>query len=307
VGIAALLTKRGADARAADVAGQPPVFLAALRGHKHVIKLLLPLSDLRQVSLAGYSLLHTVILMGTPDTLEVILPSYVAAHLVDIPTGFNQLCAGLMGDHTGTTPLMMACTEGKYAFVKTLLQAGASRHVKDSRGDCALMYCSQGPSLACLRLVLGEKPNWHYTPQQVNERGVGGWTAIHIAARTGTPDFCKILIAAGADLRLREFVGGMDARGAARQYWPDKPALADLLDPDGVREAVAAPHCASCQRTDGKLSACSRCHAVRYCSSQCQNQHWREHKRSCVSTDVVGDELMAKAAQTMEADIRRFA
>ena len=32
---------------------------------------------------------------------------------------------------------------------------------------------------------------------------------------------------------------------------------------------------------DLALSKCSRCSAVRYCSRQCQTEHWKEHKASC--------------------------
>jgi len=50
-----------------------------------------------------------------------------------------------------------------------LLTAGASRHAKDSRGKGPLHYCLGGTSMACLQLLLGTAPNWHYTAEQLNE------------------------------------------------------------------------------------------------------------------------------------------
>ncbi|KAI0041539.1 hypothetical protein FA95DRAFT_1501350, partial [Auriscalpium vulgare] len=39
--------------------------------------------------------------------------------------------------------------------------------------------------------------------------------------------------------------------------------------------------CAACNKTQGSLKQCSRCHSVLYCSSECQKSHWRTHKPSC--------------------------
>ncbi|CAM9288454.1 unnamed protein product [Ectocarpus fasciculatus] len=38
--------------------------------------------------------------------------------------------------------------------------------------------------------------------------------------------------------------------------------------------------CSNCGK-DGSLRPCSRCRQVRYCSKDCQRQHWREHRRDC--------------------------
>lgn len=54
----------------------------------------------------------------------------------------------------------------------------------------------------------------------------------------------------------------------------------------GSTGAEAPPCCASCGRAEGeagvaKLKSCSSCHAVRYCSRECQKAHWRAHKAHC--------------------------
>ena len=38
----------------------------------------------------------------------------------------------------------------------------------------------------------------------------------------------------------------------------------------------------SCARSDCKLLKCARC-GQRYCSVDCQREHWRDHKRDCVA------------------------
>jgi len=51
--------------------------------------------------------------------------------------------------------------------------------------------------------------------------------------------------------------------------------------------ATAVPSCASCGRAtrpDGsKLLKCSHCRVVKYCSTDCQKQHWTEHRVACES------------------------
>ncbi len=42
--------------------------------------------------------------------------------------------------------------------------------------------------------------------------------------------------------------------------------------------------CAECGRRKG-LKCCSRCKAERYCSAECQKEHWPVHKAMCQKTD----------------------
>ena len=53
-----------------------------------------------------------------------------------------------------------------------------------------------------------------------------------------------------------------------------------------LQAVLGAPHtdiilCAGCKRPGVGLRACSRCHAARYCSRECQAGHWPQHKREC--------------------------
>ncbi len=56
--------------------------------------------------------------------------------------------------------------------------------------------------------------------------------------------------------------------------------------------------CACCNKTDVKLSLCGRCRAAKYCSRECQNASWPQHKVNCVESDTspiskVGPEIKA--------------
>ena len=283
-GVAALLMQRGADTRALASELQTPIFVAAQDQHLLCVRALLPHADLAHRHKAGASLLHIAALYGGPAVLEAILPRYIEAGLVDFPSGANAI----KSIPAGRTPLMSACVSSKYTETKMLLQAGASRYAKDSRGSYPLSFCLSGTSMAILQLLLGTAPNWHYTPEQLND-ATTGWTVLASALQSGRADACKLLISAGADMHAKvmhecEFVGYADL---ARRWWPERPELAALFHTGAVQEPFTPPCCANCQKSGIKLSACSKCHAVRYCCSACQRAHWHAHKPACISPQDV--------------------
>ena len=291
IGVAALLMQRGADTRAMNVYLCTPIMMACVNQQLLCVQALLPHADLAHLDKYGYSLLHIAAAQGGPAVLEVILPRYVEAGLVDIPSGVDASNK----THPGRTPLMSAFFCAKYKEAKMLLQAGASRYAKDSSGDCPLHFCLTGTSMACLQLLLGTGPNWNYTPEQLNDAS-HGWPSLRAALECGSADACKLLIAAGADTNAKVNDGDkvLGYADLARRYWPDKPELAALFDSGAVHEPLAPPCCANCQKSGGKLSACSKCHAVRYWSTACQRAHWQAHKAACVTPKDVNAAIFAK-------------
>ena len=176
-----------------------------------------------------------------------------------------------------------------------LLQVGASRYTKDSTGCSPLFFCLSGASIACLQLLLGAAPNWHYTSEQLSD-ATPDWTLLCAALECGSVEACKLLIAAGADTHAKALYEGALVRYAdlVRRYWPDKPELAAVFDPNAVQEPFTAPCCANCQKSGIKLRDCSKCHAAQYCSTACQRAHWRAHKPACRSTKDVHESNIAK-------------
>jgi hypothetical protein len=256
------------------------------------VRALLPHADLDHRDKNGYTLLHLA-LLGGPAVLEVILARYVEAGLVDIPSGVDA-------DNVippGRAPLMDACLSGRFAEAKMLLKAGASRYAKDSTGKCPLHYCLSGTSMAILQLLLGTAPNWHYTPEQLSD-DTTGMPVLAFAVRGGSAEACKLLIAAGADKHAKALQeDGDEVVGyahLARTWWPERPELAALFEPGAVHETSTPPCCANCLKSGIKLSACSKCHAVRYCSNACQQADWQQHKVKCTRPLDVCNANLAK-------------
>ena len=270
--------------------------MACRFGHLLVVKALLPHTDLRHLNNEGCALLHEAAVCNEA-MLEAVLPRYVEAGLVDLPTGVNSSNVLIS---TGRTALSLACHSALYGAAKLLLEAGATRHSQTSRGSLPVGYCVEGTSLSCLQLLLGTAPNWYYTPQQLNLPDRRGWTilqnALQIATHSDTGiDACRMLIAAGANTNVQT-PDGETCANKARRWRPDRPDLAALFDPDGVQEPLPPPCCANCQKSgiDVKLSACAGCHRIRYCSKVCQRAHWQEHKGACLTPDAVYKAHVAK-------------
>lgn len=61
--------------------------------------------------------------------------------------------------------------------------------------------------------------------------------------------------------------------------------------------------CASCARRGADVSAlCAQCQTTRYCNRDCQKQHWKEHKKTCVPKGgVAPPKKKAVAASTASA------
>jgi ankyrin repeat protein len=295
VGVAALLMQRGADTRALDSDLRTPIMVACKHQQLLCVRALLPHTDLSHRDKHSISLLHIAAVKGGPAVLEAVLPRYVEASMVDIPSGPDADDAV----PAGRTPLMNACVFANYAEAKMLLKAGASRYAKDSYGDCPLHSCISGTSMACFQLLLGTAPNWHYTPEQLND-DTTGWPLLATAVGNGSAEACKLLIAAGADTHadvlLEDAIFGY--ADLARRWWPEKPELAALFDPGVVQEPFTPQCCANCQKGDIKLSACSKCHAMRYCSTACQRAHWRAHKPACISPEDLYEANQAKCFKT---------
>jgi MYND finger/Ankyrin repeats (3 copies) len=291
VGVVALLMQRGANTRAMSVELMTPIMTACCKQQLLCVQALLPHAELDHCHKYGYSLLHLAACDGGPAVLEVILPGYVEAGLVDIPSGVDAN----NGIPAGRTPLMSACVFAHYAEAKMLLKAGASRYAKDSIGDCPLHFCLDGTSMACLQLLLGTAQNWHYTPEQLNNAS-SGWPVLASAVQSGSADACKLLIAAGADMHAKVLDGDalVGFADLARSLWPERPELAAVFDPGAVQEPFTPPCCAGCQKSGIKLRACSKCHAAQYCSTACQRAHWRAHKPACISPEDVFEANSAK-------------
>jgi len=121
----------------ATATGTTPLFVACLRGHEQVVRVLLG---------AGASVDH-----ATADGDTAL---YIACH-----DGHEQVVRVLLGagatvDHAnadGDTPLLVACHEGHEQVVRLLLGAGASVDLADADGDTPLYIACIHGHLGCVQ------------------------------------------------------------------------------------------------------------------------------------------------------------
>lgn len=67
--------------------------------------------------------------------------------------------------------------------------------------------------------------------------------------------------------------------------------------------STIAHRCAACGLRDSvKLSRCSRCRGVRYCSAECQRRHWKEHRSQCSAASPEDDDAAFLCTSQEEYD-----
>ena len=106
-------------------------------------------------------------------------------------------------------------------------------------------------------------------------------TALSLRASPAGPSTC-----AAPDPGATPLSGDVSAALGTLSLAPDPPPSAPKLSlapaPPPPAPKLCA-HCGAAKSATVKLSKCSLCQAVRYCSADCQNAHWRQggHKRQC--------------------------
>ena len=148
------------------------------------------------------------------------------ALLLAMHEGSFKVAEGLLGNPqlevdaanaVGETALMIAALKGHLDAARRLLERGAR---PERNGWNPLHYAATGPNPAVVKLLLERGV-------AIDARSPNGSTALMMAARYGTEDAVKILLAGGANARLRNDLGlqaGDFARSAGRE------SLAAALD-----------------------------------------------------------------------------
>jgi hypothetical protein len=91
------------------------------------------------------------------------------------------------------TPLMEAVSRGDTAAVKSLIAAGENINARGMDGYTALGRASENGHTDTVKALIDAGAD-------VNAKDVGGWTALMYASNNGQADTIKALIAAGADV-----------------------------------------------------------------------------------------------------------
>ncbi|WP_155523821.1 ankyrin repeat domain-containing protein [Nodosilinea nodulosa] len=153
----------------------------------------------------------------------------------DIATVKAMLAAGISPDTTnkvGNSALSVAASRGNFEVVQAIVAVGPSQATK----DVALHESTLGTSeVTTFLLRNGANPRYIYTSKIDGET----WPALYTAARFGTPEQVKALLAAGASWDQLSQQQANDAlRGASCGGWPFivKELLAMGADPNNMNE-----------------------------------------------------------------------
>ena len=197
----ALLVGAGANVNAANRYGITPLWLAASNGNAAVIETLIKAgADGRAALLSGETALLVATHSGRADALRVLVE-----HGADVEAKETVY---------GQTPLMVAAAENHSEVCKLLIQAGANLNARTTvfepqrlflsqsfrGGFTALLYAARQGSLEAARVLLASHAD-------LNEREPEGMTPLLLALFNGHYDFAAMLIESGADVDLGDEAG----------------------------------------------------------------------------------------------------
>jgi len=185
-----------------------------------------------------------------------------AARVDDMPIVDALLRAGARpgtANDNGATPLHLACINRNGTIVEKLLKAGAAANAALLNGETVLMTCARTGTTQGVRSLLLHRADVNAKETSHDQ------TALMWAAAQGRSDVVRLLIEAGADVRVRsriypQFVVGEDTQRAGREeltYTVRAGGMTPLLfaarggDAESVRLLVRAGSDPSERRADG--------------------------------------------------------
>lgn len=182
------------DAR--DHRGRTPLALATLASKTFIVEYLLgKMADGFTEDAADRTLLHHAVTARNAKLIEHFL--YQFAQRGDMPT-----------DEDGYTPLHLAVEEGHAEVVRCLLEFGVQVNLFDFRGRSALMIAVQRNKPDICKLLLQRTPALAWTNCiDVDYVNPSGNSALHLAAVEDNVACARLLLEAGANIRLQNCRG----------------------------------------------------------------------------------------------------
>jgi ankyrin repeat protein len=151
-----LLDHGNIDVNAKNEAGQTALWYASRNGHDRVVRLLLERDDVDQNSNDGYGRTPRLRLgrdnvktdiHGDPSTLE-------RPHLRIAENGRNEAVNPNHRRHSGSTPLLLAASNGDEAMVRLILQQGDNPDPRGQNGDTPLICAARNGHEGVVQLLL---------------------------------------------------------------------------------------------------------------------------------------------------------
>ncbi|KDR76284.1 hypothetical protein GALMADRAFT_247597 [Galerina marginata CBS 339.88] len=162
--------------------------------------------------------------------------------------------------------------------LKYLISLGLLVDVPDIVGFTALFHAiaSDAPKLDLARALLEAGSNVNYQNRYGEVPLFGAFMKRSMAG-------LDLLMEFGANLDIAE-ADGMTPRKEMLSFGPETTAIVQkwVRRRAGEEAPMVEKRCDHCQRTDAPLKNCGRCHAARYCSTECQRKAWSGHKQMCM-------------------------
>ena len=257
------LLEAGADSNAARWDGETALMLAARSGNAEAVKLLLSRGAKIDASESrkGQNALMWAAAAGHPEVVDILLkngakasvasnggftPLVFAAQKGDAKSVLRLIQAGADVNYTvpgGQSALQIAVIGKKNEVVDVLLGKGAKVNSADQMGATPLHLAAQAGSVELVKKLLaqGADPNAR-TLKTAPEAGSaaagpfrappGGLTPLHLSAKANHEDVMRLLVAAGADPKLKGQDGTTLLMSAAGSGHVGVVMYAYELDPD---------------------------------------------------------------------------
>jgi len=190
-----LLLQHHADATLVSNRGRSALFVAAMSDHSaDIVRLLLAnRADTHVLDETKMTALHAATVGSDAETIRLFLDAGLTVNAAD---------AG------GFTPLMNAAQRGNVEAVNLLLARGADPNIVSALGD----------------------PSSHVTTQVKNGTlALGHFTALLLAATSGSADMVRMLLRAGADANAQDLRGMTPLMTAVATDYPDADLVRAML------------------------------------------------------------------------------
>jgi len=225
-------------------------------------------------------------LADDPEAGGLVSPLIIACHWANAVTVPLLIEANadvdLRASQLGATALHQACKFLCAPAARDLLNAGANPNAVTSlrtanrkhhgeTGVTPLWYASIGGDMEIVDMLL-------QAGASVNLQRANGTqsSALFVAAQEGHTEVTRRLLEAKAETAV--VCGKLTPLDVARTY--GHLDIVDYITQAHDEEASSQERCAVCE-CQGKLLRCSRCKLVRYCSTECQQRDFKQHKRVC--------------------------
>eukprot|EP01084_Bolivina_argentea_P149005 260384_1 len=204
--IVKLLLQNGADTNATNTIGNAPLWIAALRGHVEVVRVLLshPDTDIDYQNLNGITALYIACENNHIEVVKLLLhPTNFISDNVRKGVNVN------LAKHDGCTPLWVASSKGNIECIELLIKYNAKIDTPNTTDGATPLFvaCQQGKKKA-VELLLAANADIN------GARSSDGFTPIIMAAYEGHIDTVELLLKLDADPK-KENTYGWDCFSAA--------------------------------------------------------------------------------------------